>query len=149
MSWLEFVARLVDSVVWPVVVLVALIVLRRPIARLLTDRPPKRVKAGPLEVEWTREIAEAETELSATGAPLPAGTTAESSIVAELTAEARKAPAVAVLEAHAVVERELRTLLEMKGQPGDERSKAGALGLARLAPNAASSLKRPCAPFKE
>jgi hypothetical protein len=133
MSWLDFIASVISAVAWPLVALFALILLRQPLARLLTDRPPKRVKVGPLDVEWTREIAEAETELSAAGTPLPPGPDA-ASLVSELETEARKAPAIAVLEAYAVLDRELRNLVESKiDVPSDELIRNGPLGLARLA----------------
>jgi hypothetical protein len=133
MSWLDFVSRVISAVAWPLVAVFALILLRQPLKRLLTDHPLKRVKVGPLDVEWTREIAEAETELGAGGTLVQPGPDA-TSLVKDLEAEARKAPAVAVLEAYAVLERELRSLVEAKADlPADELTRRSAVGLARLA----------------
>jgi hypothetical protein len=67
---------------------------------MLLSRPPSKVKAGPFKVEWDRMVSETETELTpATSSEVP------QSVRAELASEASKAPAVAVLEAHATVER--------------------------------------------
>lgn len=125
-------SRIIGAVAWPLVALFALVILRKPLVHLLTDRPPKRVKVGPLDVEWTREIAEAETELSAAGTPKPPSPNGPS-LVADLAAEARKAPAVAVLEAYAVLEHELRNLVEAKTDVSGAELRKSAVGLARLA----------------
>lgn len=133
MSWLDFISRVLDAVAWPLVAVFALVMLRKPLARLLTDRALNRIKLGPLDVEWTREIAEAETELNAAGIQTPA-TQAQSSLRTELAAEARTAPAIAVLEAHSILERQLRRVVGTKtAVPRDELERKGVVGLARLA----------------
>ena len=79
---------------------------------MLLSRPPSKVKAGPFEVEWDRMVPETETELTpATSSEVP------QSVRTELASEASKAPAVAVLEAHATVERTLREILTAAGAP--------------------------------
>ncbi|MEV0066117.1 hypothetical protein [Amycolatopsis sp. NPDC050768] len=54
MGALEFISSLVSSLAWPVVVTTLVIALRKPIARLLTARPLKSLKAGPggLELQY-------------------------------------------------------------------------------------------------
>ncbi|MFF4598135.1 hypothetical protein [Amycolatopsis sp. NPDC001319] len=61
MGVLEFISSLVSSLAWPVVVTTLVIVLRKPIARLLTARPLKSFKAGPggLELHYLDEKLEA------------------------------------------------------------------------------------------
>jgi hypothetical protein len=51
---LSFVAALVRSLAWPAAVVVAVVVLRRPLVRWLAV-PPRRVKVGPggVEAEWS------------------------------------------------------------------------------------------------
>jgi hypothetical protein len=129
MTWFQLAASLVQSLAWPVFALLIAVVLRRPIARLLAGRPPSKVKAGPFEVEWARGVAETETEVGAApsqGAPqLP-----HLRLSDELRAEVTNAPAVAVMEAHATVERALLDVVE--GLPGADR-RMSAVALARLA----------------
>jgi hypothetical protein len=129
MTGFQLVASLVQSLAWPVFGLLIATVLRRPIARMLLGRPPLKMKAGPFEVEWDRVLAETETEVQAAPAPATAqlsGTRPSE----ELAAEASAAPAVAVLEAHAIVERALRKLV---ADLPEAEKRTSAVGLARLA----------------
>lgn len=128
MSEFEFIVRMTEALGWPVFALIIVLILRRPIRQMLTQRPPTRMKAGPFEVEWDRVLSEAETEIE------PADRGAAPGVVRnELAAEAATAPPVAVLEAHATVERALRELLAAADVPEQETRRAGAVGLARLA----------------
>jgi hypothetical protein len=115
---------------WPVSALVIAFVLRRPIGRIMLETPPKKVRAGPFEVEWDRVIAETAKEVEA-GRGRPPVATKIPAVREELAAEARAAPGVAVLEAYAMVERELRRIV---GDLEPERtSRMGPVGLACLA----------------
>lgn len=128
MSGFELAAQLTQALAWPVFALVIGFVFRRPIRELLRHRPPSKVKAGPFEVEWARVLSEAETEVPAPGSkPLSGG------VRDELSAEAATAPAVAVLEAHATIERTLRELLVWADVPDQETRRSSTVGLARLA----------------
>lgn len=111
MSGFELIAALTSALGWPLAVLVIVVLLRRPITAMLTDRPLRRVKAGPFEAEWDQALAQAETEVQ--GLPLATGpATADGGTLRDdLESEARTAPAVAVLEAFARVEQELRTIV--------------------------------------
>lgn len=97
------------SLAWPLAIVIGVLVLRRPIANLLAQAPLKRLKAGPFEVEIDRGVAEAETTLEA-GRVIPPPLS-EGSIREELSVEVVRAPAVAVLQAHHAVERELRDVV--------------------------------------
>jgi hypothetical protein len=67
MDWRDFVASLVDSLAWPVAVVVLVVVLRKHIANVF-DGTLHRLKLGPAgaELEWAR--AEADTATAATAA---------------------------------------------------------------------------------
>lgn len=73
MSVLQFIAALVQALAWPLVVLVALLLLRPAIAELLGREGLRRLKAGPLEAEWERELirTEAQLDVASFGAPPP------------------------------------------------------------------------------
>ncbi|WGW11856.1 hypothetical protein LWF01_17475 [Saxibacter everestensis] len=109
MSGFEFTASLVGSLAWPLVVLAVATLFRRQLATLLA-RPFTTLKAGPLEVVWSQEVAEIEANL---GEPaLEETRRLDSARPSEQLAEiARIAPAAAVLQAFAQVEAQLRQLL--------------------------------------
>jgi hypothetical protein len=131
MSPLEFIAQMTQALGWPLSVIVIVALLRRPISRMLTDRPPSAIKAGPFELIWETLISKAETDVPG----LPSSETApESSVRAELEGEANAAPSIAVLAAYAGLERELQRMLAATDLTTNEIQQArSAVHLARLA----------------
>jgi len=98
-SALEFIARLVDSLAWPGAVVIVVIALREQIRRLLGDQV-SRVKAGPIEVEWDRTLAEAKERVPA--GEVSAGEAGD--VVGDLFDLAETSPAAAVFEGYKRVE---------------------------------------------
>lgn len=133
MSWLDFISRMTGSLAWPLAAVIGVLVFRRPITNLLAHAPLKRFKAGPIEVEIDRSLAEAETTLEA-GGVIPPPVVSEGMLVDELSVEAVRVPAVAILEAHHAVERELRDMVASLDIQAPES--VGAVRLARLAAQA-------------
>jgi hypothetical protein len=128
---LAFVASLVNSLAWPAAVGLAVIVLRRPIG-VAFSRGVRRLRAGPVEVEFDQELAEVREELRrspelAAAAPplLPV------SLAEELARLADVSPRAAVLEAFARVEARLVELLDSAGV--ESFRAVGGTALARLA----------------
>lgn len=113
MNTMQFLASLVSSLAWPVAVVVVLTLFRQRITELF-DQLPRRVKAGPFEVEWDRAAAVTATRLVA-----PQHERQENSgaapieDLADLSPLAEAAPRAAVLDAAARVESSLRTLFEL------------------------------------
>lgn len=72
MDWLTFLAQVIGSLAWPVTTVIVVLFLKHPIASLFPAL--KRLKAGPVEAEFERGIAEAKTEAANLPAPeaLPA-----------------------------------------------------------------------------
>ena len=103
------------------------------LSQALSYRPLSRVKAGPFEVEWDRTAAETEKEVEAIGISAHDAGTVPGALREELAGEAASAPAVAVLEAHATIERALRDLLSGADVPAEQTRRLGVVGLARLA----------------
>src|SRR5450756_2487638 len=121
-----FVASVISSMAWPAVVVVLALVFR-PQVRAILNRLPSRVKAGPVEVDWNDTAAATRVELASspevlgatgptgpTGSPRPPGTTGPTGsqpprrlLSQRLAGEAMTAPAAAVIEAYAEVERVL------------------------------------------
>ena len=129
MSEFELIVQLAQALAWPLVTLIIVLVLRRPIRQMLTQRPMSRLKAGPLEVEWDRMGSEVEAVI---GGPVP--TDKPGGVRDELTTEAATEPSVAVLAAHAAVDRTLRQLLAATDIPTADVNRApGTVGIARLA----------------
>jgi len=130
-NWLAFVASLVQSLAWPAVVLVVMIVLRKPIGVAL-GRGVRRVKAGPVEVEFDQLQAEVREELARNPelaeAQVPALT---ASLREELARLAEVAPRAAVLAAYERIEARLAEMLASAGVPPSSAMRGRAL--ARLA----------------
>lgn len=106
MTALQFIASLVGSLAWPVVVLVVLVIFRKQV-RQLASRPMRRLRAGPLEVEFDRLLSEVEVSVTT---PSDAVQSASSEDVA-LARLATTSPAAAVMDAHSLVEKELRDIV--------------------------------------
>jgi hypothetical protein len=124
----QFIASLVHSLAWPGAVVGIAIVFRRQVVDLLSGAKARRLKAGPVEIEFDRVISSVEAELGSEPAPrstrMPRLTLLE-----DLAPIARAAPTAAVLEAHSRLEHQLRELTQALG----EQRQAGAVALARLA----------------
>jgi hypothetical protein len=141
----QLIASLVSSLAWPVAVVAIAVVFRRQVVQLLTAGPLKRLKAGPVEFEWDRLIAEAEAKVelapreeqsAADNQRLEWRTTSDAESVTlteEFGSLAKAAPSGAVLEAFGRVEQDLRARLEVAGR---KPSAVGAVALARVAKEA-------------
>jgi hypothetical protein len=132
MSGFQLIASLTQSLAWPLAVVVAAFVLRKPLARIVANRPPQRVKAGPFEVEWERLIAETEKEIEG-AAEAPRSDPSLPSLVEELRPATEAAPEVAVLEAYRTVEQELCRLIGDDVALNRPLERSGAVRLARIA----------------
>lgn len=138
MNWLGFVASLVQSLAWPAAVVVIVIFLRKPIRAALAQGL-RRVKAGPVEVEFDQLQAEVREELARSPelteaqVPAPASQAAApaSSLREELSTLAELSPASAVMEASRQIEYRLTEMLDDSGEPSPRR--LGTRALARLA----------------
>jgi hypothetical protein len=119
MDGLTFVSSLVASLAWPVTVLALALLFRGPLRRLF-DRLPKRVKAGPVEVEWPEIAAEARVAL-ATAGEAPAQADA-GSLTERFVDLAKREPAAAVMAAWAEIEKAVRDRMAERGALSDRDS---------------------------
>jgi hypothetical protein len=115
MSGFQLTASLVSSLVWPFVVVIVLIFLwtrRTEIGKFFSNnsisrgRPLRRIKAGPLELEWDQLV-----ELTTDKVKDISGLYEPGPISERLRPMAREDPAAAVLVAFNDVEQSLRNLL--------------------------------------
>jgi hypothetical protein len=105
MDGLTFVSSLISSLAWPVAVVVLVLAFRKPIGRMF-ERLPKRVKAGPVEVEWPEVATEARVALATSS---EVRTDASPGSLTERFAKlAEEEPAAAIMAAWAEVEKSLR-----------------------------------------
>lgn len=114
---MDLVAKLAASLAWPVVVLVVLITLRAQLAGLLGDGL-RRLKAGPVEVEWQEQIGEVRAAVAVeaiTGGAAAAEPVTPAPEVEKLAEIAPAHPSLAVLGAYQLIERELRLLCRDRG----------------------------------
>lgn len=111
MTPLQFVASLIGSLALPVAAVTLALIFRRQLERLLSGQL-RRVRAGPVEVEFERVMSRVEGELAArsTSNPESIGKAPESDLVTELAEIALIAPLAAVEEGYAAIEREVRRL---------------------------------------
>jgi hypothetical protein len=128
----QFIASLVSSAAWPVAVFGIALLFRRQLAQLLTG-PLRRLKAGPLELEFERIISTVQAQIE----PSPAGASSSSDSAsrsgdADLTALAHASPMAAVMSGYGKLERQLHDLLQAAGDPKTSEGLA-AIQLARRA----------------
>jgi len=127
----QFIASLAGSLAWPAAVFGIALLFRKQLMELLSG-PLRRLKAGPLELEFERIISTVQAQIepvSPVGTPKPS---ADGSALADLEATARTAPLAAVLEAYGCLERQLHDLLQSAGDTG-ARDGLSAMALARRA----------------
>jgi hypothetical protein len=138
-GWQAFVASLVHSLAWPAGVVAVVVVLRKSIRAVLSQALLRRLKAGPLEVEFdqiqaeVREDLARSPELTEAQVPAPASQAASpgNSLREELSTLAEVSPASAVMEASRRIEYRLTEMLDGPGEPSPRRM--GTRALARLA----------------
>jgi hypothetical protein len=130
MSGMEFIAALVAALAWPITIVIAVILLRKPLERWFQERP-SRIKAGPVEVEWDAVISRVQANLDQPGVPDPAALTSSAETPdRDLYLLARANPPLAIVEASRRVEAELRHRLAANGV---EAPQEGLSALAQLA----------------
>ena len=106
MTVLEFIASLVGSIAWPATICVVLWLLRTEISGLFTSGV-KRLKAGPVEVEYWEQAAVVAEAIALTEISTTAEVDTELERVSRLV---ETVPGVAVSKAFAVVVRRLRAV---------------------------------------
>jgi len=143
-SGFQLAASLASSLAWPVLVAAILIFAwskRRAISELLNlrsishGRTLRRVRAGPVELEWDQLIESTAKQIS-DAVPMvdakPRGT-----VRRDLDTVASSVPAAAVLEGFARLERQLRVktqgILDTHSEPGRRRIERSVLAMARSA----------------
>ena len=132
MGWQAFVASLVHSLAWPAGVVAVVIVLRKHIGVAL-GRGLRRVKAGPVEVEFDQVQAQVQVDLArspelADDTPVPAPIGSLSEVLSRL---AETSPKMAVLTAYHRIEERLTEILESADALPRDWARAG--GLAKSA----------------
>jgi hypothetical protein len=128
-SGFELTAAIAAALAWPAAAVAVAFLLRQPVMGWLSSDPPSKLKAGPVEVEWSRAQAEVEGEVG----PPPADASEGSSAVLsdELRALAESQPALAVLGAYREIEHALLSVLKDVDDP--EKARSSGPRLARLA----------------
>jgi hypothetical protein len=125
----QLVASLVHSLAWPVVLVVLITAFRTQLVGLITQ-PLRRLRAGPLELEFELRRAQVEAEVEIPSAARTRSMTLDT----DLYDYARRVPQAAVLEAFSRVEQRLRELLFAEHVTVDPD--LGATALARVAETA-------------
>jgi hypothetical protein len=103
----------VNSLAWPVVALILAAIFRKPLLKILSQGL-RRLKAGPVELEWSDLVSKAEESLPADKAVALDGST-RLPYVGDLVIVADQSPAAAVLMAFARIESALRNAVGQVG----------------------------------
>lgn len=129
MTWLGFIAALVQALAWPLVILALALVFRSPLKALLT-LPVQRVKAGPVEVVFGLKLAESEALLP----PVPPlRVPALPSVYEELKQLAEVEPRTAVLTAHDRIYERLKEMVGPQVKAPSPLPGTAALAIAKIA----------------
>jgi hypothetical protein len=132
---LEFIADVIGAIAWPVVVLVIVFVLRRSIVTLLGRDGLRRLKAGPVEAEWERQLGRVEGDVARLPRDTVPGRPSSVPVVPVFTEElvelATSDPVAAIERAYAGIRGAIGAVLEYNGK--EVVPTAGALELARIA----------------
>lgn len=128
MDILTFIAKLVEFLAWPCAAIILVLLLRGEIKGLF--RYVKKLKAGPVEAEFEREIKElkATTEAQPQLLPPPEGVTPERQMLLQLV---QINPRSAVLEAWRGVEEASVRVIQSKGFYVPEREANSPLAIIR------------------
>lgn len=131
MHWMEFIVELVKPLAWPIAVLIAVILLRKEIKVLFSV--VRKLKAGPLEAEFDREVkelrAEVEKDLPLDTARAAAQDQRYYSQRQKLIQLAQVNPRSAIIEAWLGVEFAAQRALQQVGRPTQQY--ASPLALSR------------------
>lgn len=111
MTSLEFVASLIESLAWPLVVLVAVWILRKPLGQLIPLL--EKLKYKDLELDFSRRLEEAR---EVTAALPPAGREEIAAGESEAARLAAVSPRAAILEAWRVLESAILTAAHSLGE---------------------------------
>lgn len=140
MSWREFISQVIGALAWPAGIVILGLVFRREIRGLLSA-PLKRIKAGPVEFLFEKELEEAKRESRdalvtleesmPTGPPLPK--VFPESLREEMDRLADDRPREAILNAYERIETELKRIVERKLGPAAGHAVPGGSALLGLA----------------
>lgn len=120
MDWLTFVSNLIASTAWPIVTVCLVLILRKQITALLPH--VRKLKAGPVEAEFEREVKAIEAEVGTSQQSGVAATPAEAPSD-RLFNLAKISPRAAILEAWQSVEfAARRVVLQRSGSPMPDMS---------------------------
>lgn len=128
MDTLSFIAKLVEFLAWPFAMVIVVLLLRGEIKGLF--RYVKRLKAGPVEAEFEREVKElkATAEAQPSLLPPPEGATPEKQLLLQLV---QINPRSAVLEAWRGIEDASIRVIQTKGFYVPERQSNSPLAVIR------------------
>jgi hypothetical protein len=117
-SWRDFVVEIVSAVAWPLCVVIVVLIFRVQI-RALLGRQLRRLKAGPIEAEWDREIQETRAAVVAQEAVLEPGDSdpQDTGRFDRLRELASAEPSLAVLGGYQAVDALIQNHARMAGLP--------------------------------
>ena len=128
MDCLTFTSNAIDSLAWPVTAILLVIILRKEIGKAVSNL--KRLKAGPVEAEFERQVQELKDEVSDQPG-ISEDVTPESTSKPFLYQLAELHPRSAILESWVRVEAAARTVFTAKAPPANMRTYISAARLGK------------------
>lgn len=105
MSKFEFISSIINSIVWPIVILLITILLRKPLFNILSKLT--KVTYNNLEMDFSKKLDELETNLELKELPSDYSQPANDKMEKDITTVARISPAASITMAWSLVEQEL------------------------------------------
>ncbi len=102
MDWKTFIAALIDSLTWPLMIFSALLLLRQPLTQLLPNL--KKLKYGDLELEFAGKIRALKAEVDKEILPAMEGLDPTVEFILKFTTMARSDPKATILDASTMVD---------------------------------------------
>ncbi len=130
MDWLTFISNVIAALAWPVATIVLVVLLRKQIVSLLPFI--KRLKAGPLEAEFEREVKELKATVQEVAPTPPLLQPPQPDPKDALLRLSSTHPRAAILEAWLGVEGAAIAALERKGMSFESNKGRSPLLLASL-----------------
>lgn len=115
MNWMQLIAALAQALAWPVGAIVVAVVFREALRKGLS-RELKKLKAGPVELEWSEKIDEAQEQIKQ---EVTDGQAAVQTMPLRLREMAKLSPDTAVVASFREIESALRGLVD--GADADSR----------------------------
>lgn len=112
MDYLTFVVEMIRILIWPLIVIIIVLLLRKQIINLITDL--KHLKYKDFELEFNRGLQKVNKDIDKVGLPEKESSRYLDDKLMELKGITRKSPVEAIVETWILIENQLREIASIK-----------------------------------